>query len=515
MKRFSEIIFVIFIIAISILVIFFVNKKNKENIKEENAEIENKKEDIRLAVLNLDTLNPILTKNRYVYDLTNILYDSIINLDENYMPSLELGESFEKLSDTKYIVKLKDVNWNNMEDKLTSDDVKFTVDKIKEHKGIYFENVKNIKEVNILDKNTLEFILFNKDKYFKYNLTFPIMKKVEDNVFIDSAGYGVPHGIGMYFLSKIDGDILHFKLNEKYYGFKEKNKMPDIKTVLVKRYKDANSMYTDFKEGSIDLLETGKSDVENFIGNFGYIKKPYKGRDFTFLGFNTQKVEDVSLRQSIFYVLDKNEVLNGIEGVSKSTFPLDFGSFVYKKDINTKENLDMAKSILEKAGYEIKNEVLKNGNKVELNIILNKAKAEELRLGENIKSNLEKNGIKVNLYPLEREDYTNRLNTKNYDVAIITIRNNFTPSLESFFGKDNYFNYINPNMDEILKEIDNKDEKDADILYEKLEEIYLKDMPFIPLYRNERYLFLSSALNGKIVPNSHNIFENFISWYRK
>ena len=515
MKRFSEIIFVIFIIAISILVIFFMSKKNKENIHEENVEYINKKEDIRLAVLNLDTLNPILTKNRYVYDLTNLFYDSIINLDENYKPSLELGESIEKIDDLKYKLKLKDVNWNNMEDKLTPEDVKFTVDKIREHKGIYFDNIKNIKEINILDQNTLEFELLNEDKYFKYNLTFPIMKKVEDNLFTDSKAYGVPHGIGMYFLSKIEGNTLYFTLNDKYHGFKEKNKLPNIKTVLVKRYKEANTMYTDFKEGSIDILETGKSDVENFIGNFGYIKKPYKGRDFTFLGFNTQKIEDLALRQSIFYILDKNEILKEIDAVTNTSFVLDYGSFLYKKQINTKENLDIAKSILEKAGYEIKNEVLKDGTKVELNIIVNNGNPKEIKLGENIKSNLEKNGIKVNLYLINSEEYINRVNNKNYDVAVITVRNNFTPSLDSFFGPNNYFNYINPNMDEILKEIKNKDEEEADILYEKIQDIYLKDMPFIPLYRNERYVLLSSALNGQIVPNSHNIYANFTNWYRK
>lgn len=513
-------IFASVIIFIVIFLFIVINKRldKKENINDiEKKEEIVKKEDLRLGILNLDTLNPILTKNRYVYELVNLFYDSLIDLSADYRVSMELAEKIEKMQDLEYRVTLKDVNWNNLQDKLSSEDVFFTVDKIKANGGIYKDNVSNIAEIKVLNDKEFSIILNKKDPFFIYNLNFPIMKKVEDRIFMDSKAYGVPHGIGMYFLSKIENNILHFNLNEKYYGFKEKDK-PHVKKILVGRYTEGSELYGEFKLGNIDILETNKENIEKFLGKFGYYKLTYKGREFTNLGFNCVKINDPNLRKAVLYILDKSLILNELSGVLESNYPLDNGFWI-DGILNISKNLNYAKELMEEAGFKQKEgKWVKDEHVVELNIMANKERTNEVKASEIIAKQLTDFGIDTKVLLVENGTFEKNILDKNYDLAVFTIRTSFSPDMTSFFGTNNLYNYVNPNMNEVLKQleiINLNNEKELNSIYKNMEEIYLKDIPFIGLYRNKRFYLVSNALNGEIVANSHNIFQNFKEWYRK
>lgn len=519
MNKFAGVIFTIFILIISFLVFLGIRKNNVKNNNEAKQKTEEivKKEDLRLGVLNLDTFNPILTKNRYVYEMVNLFYDSLIDLSSDYSIKLELAEKIEKMQDLEYRVVLKDVSWNNMKDKLSSEDVLFTVDKIKENSGIYGDNVKNIAEIKIISDREFSIILKEKDPFFISHLNFPIMKKVDDAMFVNANDYGVPYGIGKYFLSKTENNILYFELNKDYYAFKDGNS-PYIKKILVSRYKTGLELYNDFKAGNIDILETDKEDVESFLGKFGYHKLTYKGREFTNLAFNCAKINDKNIRKAIAHILDKNLILNEVYGVLDSNYPLD-NSFWLGSSFNIDKNLNYARELLEKAGLMQRDgKWTIDGKEIVLNILVNKDNLNSVKAAESIKKQFSDIGLNLNIVLADAETFEKDIREKNYEMAIFTIRTDFSPSMKSFFGLNNYYNYVDPNMTELLKqinEIDLKNEKEIKSVYKKIEEMYLEDIPFIGLYKDKRYYLISNALNGEINPNSHNIFQNFNVWYRK
>lgn len=538
MNKFSGMVFSIAIIIIVILVGTHIYKENKiENKKEEKTETIVKKNDLRLGVLNLDTFNPIYTKNRYVRGMSLLFYDGLVSLDENYRLKLLLADSIEKKQNLEYKIVLKDIKWNMTDEKVKSDDVAFTIEKIKEVDGIYFENIKNIAEIKILDNKTFSIILEKEDPFFIYNLTFPILKKTEDSLFKDNKKYGVPVGVGKYFLSKIENNNLIFKLNPNYFKYNTKkedengnipeNKLePFIKEIIVKRFSSGQDLYSDFKSGELDILETDKIDIENFLGNYGYINAEYKGRDLSMISFNCDKINSLKIRKAISNIIDKPIILNELDKkVIDTSYILDNGSFFYSGDMDIDKNLSEAKKLLEEAGLvqkEGKWEI--NKQDVLVNILVNKSNVNHVKASEIIKSQMENFGIKVNLILKDNENYIKDIKDKNYDMAIFSVRNSFSPNIENFLGENNYFNYTNPNINELLKQIKNSNkintniseyEEEIKMIYKKIEEIYLKEIPFIPLYRNKRNYLISTGLNMESKLNENNIFQNIEKWYRK
>ena len=84
----------LFIVVVILLIVFAVFKINKDNSKneEENSGENNKKQettvaqDLRLAIVNYDSINPILSKNSNVQDISRIVFEPLITLSKDYKP---------------------------------------------------------------------------------------------------------------------------------------------------------------------------------------------------------------------------------------------------------------------------------------------------------------------------------------------------------------------------------------------------------------------------------------------
>ena len=76
--------FIIFIIIILILAVYKIKKD--EQIKKQEEEYtssnnqDSKTKEIKLGIANLDTMNPILSKNKNVQDITKLVYEPLVNL---------------------------------------------------------------------------------------------------------------------------------------------------------------------------------------------------------------------------------------------------------------------------------------------------------------------------------------------------------------------------------------------------------------------------------------------------
>ena len=104
-------IFLIFVIALIIFACYTVYKdeNNKANEQSETGASteENVSNDIRLCIVGYDTINPILSNNRNVQEISRLIYEPLINLDKNYKPEGCLAQEWSKVGDTSYIIKIK------------------------------------------------------------------------------------------------------------------------------------------------------------------------------------------------------------------------------------------------------------------------------------------------------------------------------------------------------------------------------------------------------------------------
>ena len=105
---------VVFLIGYTVYIIF----QNKQDMSDYNLDhtstLNNIQTDLRFAMSGMDTINPLLTNNRNVEEITKVIYDSLVTLDGNYKLKYGLAEEIAKTDDVTYVVKMrKGVLWED------------------------------------------------------------------------------------------------------------------------------------------------------------------------------------------------------------------------------------------------------------------------------------------------------------------------------------------------------------------------------------------------------------------
>ena len=482
--------------------------------------------DLRFAICNFDTLNPLLTNNRNVQEITKVVFEPLVTLNENYKLQYCLATEIAKSDNTNYVIKLrKDVKWQDGSD-FTADDVKFTIDTILGG-GINTTYINNLKSVNYLEKiddYTVKLGLSEPVDFFEYNLTFPIMshKYYENEDFSNTEKNTAPIGTGAFKISNTDSNVIKLSKNEDYW---DSSKKIMAKEININLYNSAGEMYNAFKNGEIDIVDVKIPDVENYIGSIGYKKIEYKTRDYDFLALNTSNpvLSDTAVRKALSKILDKNNIVASClgSGFVPSNFSLDMGNWLYTKDLNIEPNIDEAKQILLQAGWEYRNnkwQKVIDGKNTELAfaITVNGNNQTRINVGQNIVNQLANAGIAAYVKQENNETYLSSIENKNYDILLTGISCSFSPSLKTFFGEGNLANYSNEQITEIMNIVSNT--SDENVLYEnykKIFDIYLDEVPYIGLYRATDVVIYNQSLVGNIKANAFNLYYNIEKWYRQ
>ena len=289
--------FFIFIVVIMGFAIYKVNS-NKE-IEESNntvagstvANVE-KGKSITLAISEFDTINPIITKNKNVQDVTKLIYESLVNITEDGKVKACLAKEWETADNLTYIVKLNTgIKWSDGT-YFSSNDVKYTIDRLKDKEAknaVYSENVRYLKEVDIIDNTTLRIILSEKVPFYEYYLTFPILSSnyYGDDNFWSTDKNKKPITTGKFQISEETGNKI--VLSKNPYWREKENDDTVIEKITINLYSSVAELYNAFKLGSIHLISTKNINYQQYIGKIGYNVTEIEGRDFAFLALNTEE----------------------------------------------------------------------------------------------------------------------------------------------------------------------------------------------------------------------------------
>ena len=516
----------IFIVSIILIVAFWrvISNSNKvdNSSLDQTSTINTIQKDLRFGIAQLDTMNPIVSHNRNVQELSKIIFEPLINLNENYKKEYCLAESVEKESDTSYKVNLrKDIKWSDGTP-FTADDVKFTVDSIKDGNvnSIYQANLSAVVGLATIDDNSVRFTLANPVDYFEYYLTFPILssKYYEGTNILDGEKNIAPLGTGMFAFANVNGNVYYLDKNPNYWN---KNKDPLVEHIIISCYPSIGEVYNAFKSGDLDLVISKTKNVDQYVGTIGHSKVEYKNRKYDFLVFNTAYsfFTDPQVRKAISLVIDRNNIIATSlgPGYSSSNFSLDMGHWLYTKDLNIGTDIDQARNILTQAGWKYSgNAWYKNGQRLEFTISVNNADAVKMAAATNIVNQLANFGINTSIVQISNNNYGNILNQKSYQCIITGIECDFSPSIDFFFGDNNLANYDNPEIKGLINESKNTNEENVIYNdYNRIFDIYLEEAPYIGLYRETQSIIYNNGFIGNIVPNSFNIFYTINQWYRQ
>ena len=518
-------IFIVFVIGIMIFAFFKMRSDEQEN-QQQSQVTDNTSErvkEIRLGIAEFDTINPILSNNKNIQDITKIIYEPLVNLTKDYKATPGLATEWAKQNDTTYIIKLREnVKWSDGE-RFTASDVQFTIDRLKERTSVYSSNVQNITLLEIVDDYTIKITLDKEIPFFEYNLIFPILSRT----FYETQDFNnttiVPVGTGMYKVSDVQPTYITLTPNTNWWN---RDVELSLEKIIVNVYSSVGELYNSFKIGNVDLISTSNINLQEYIGTIGYTPKEMKGREHDFIALNTQNyfLSKQEVRKALAYSIDRTNIVSSIfnNKYYTSSFPLDYGNWVYQEqDTSSGYNVEQAKQLLTDNGWVYRKN--RGWQKTEnyrtqtlaLNLIVKASDNTKVKVAENIKAQLATQGIIINIQAYSDEQYKTALNNKTYDMILCSMNLSPSPNITTFFGENNLANYQNEEVTNIMNEVKNTtDENIIKEKYKRLAEIYKTDIPYISLYTNKHTVAYNSALVGTIEPTWFNPYNGIETWYK-
>ena len=153
-----------------------------------------------------------------------------------------------------------------------------------------------------------------------------------------------------------------------------------------------------------------------------------KGREHDFIAFNTQKdlLSQLNVRKAICYSIDKSNIVSSVysDQYYTSSFPLDYGTWIYQEqDASAGYNLEQAKQILVDDGWNYKNKysqkiVNYRTKRITLNFVVKASDTNKVAVAQNIKTQLENQGFRINLIKANENQYQSYLTNKKYDMIL-------------------------------------------------------------------------------------------------
>lgn len=525
-------IFVVVVIGlIGYAIFYFYNGNNKEEEKksDETQEVSTTiLTDVRLAIVDFDSINPLLSNNQDIQEIGRLIYEPLLKVEEDYSLSLCLAKEWTKVDSTTYLITLKQgIKWHNGFD-FTAQDVKFTIDTLKSgnFSSIYIANVNNITSLDIVDYYTVRISLDREIPFFEYNLTFPIMSNdyyIEED-FVTSSKNNNPIGTGKYKISSVEDSVITLKKNNNWWNIE--NEDVRINEIILKKYNSMGEAYNAFKLGNIDVLTTQSLNIEDYIGTVGYKTEGYRGRNYDFIAINCNNVvlSDSAVRNAICYAIDKYSIISEVydNKYFNSDFPLDYGSYLYNiEKADSGYNQEKSKELLTNAGWTFNNDswskrINNRTYTTKINLVVQSSNQNRVKVAENIKNQLAQVGIIINVVQVSDSQYNQYLNNKNYDMILTGVIRGYSPNLTTYFGDNNLANFKNDEVSNIMKDMSNiTDNRVLKEKYNRLIEIYETEQPYISLYYSRNSIIYTLNLMGTIEANIYSIFYNIGSWYRE
>ena len=529
--NFIKTIFIVFIVIILIGTIYlsFFKKEKPEEVGEfhpTNHPQTIVANNIRIGMIEFDNMNPILSNNKNVQDISRLLFDPLFTLTEDFQLQPALATEYSMLDEKTYLIKLREnVKWQDG-NLLDTSDVIFTIDMLKkeENHSVYSHNVENIIEVEKIDESIVKITLNEAVPYFEYNLIFPIVSSKyfnEENFRLESTNLK-PVGTGMFYVADYANDTILLKKNENAWN-KQTMKLDEIS---LKLYDSLSSALNAFKTEEIDMFTTSNRRIDDYLKNINYQKQTYINRNYDYLVLNCKNavLENQEVRKAIHSAINKEEIIKEVydNQYKRSNFPLDFGSYAYDANNSTivfDENT--AKRLLMDQGWKYTSKKWRRTVKhkyltLELKLLVSKDNGNLVKVAKKIKDQLERVGIRVTVNEATSKQYDTAIKNKQYDMVLISSHYSYSPSLNKYFQENNAANYENEEMKNLKNQMEDlKDKNELKQIVSKMVEIYNEEVPYISLYYNTNTMLYTPHLKGSIKPNSYNLFYGIETWYRQ
>lgn len=474
-------------------------------------------------------LNPNYAGDRVSLTIDQALYAPLFQVN-NGVKTFYLADSLTLSPDNlTYTLKLKSgLTWHDGE-KLTADDVVFTIDSILDEKqnsflrANFFIGDKSIKAVKV-DDLTVDFKLPQVSPAFEATLlqVFPIPKHIFENEtdIEKSTKNAAPVGSGPFkFKEYKAGEYLTLERFDNYFGGK-----PHLDSVTYRIAKDTNAANLALQNGEINIKYLDPQDVGTIQATNNFEILPYSEGRLSYLMFNansdTGALAKKEVRQALSLALSRDEIIqtaytsNEYADPAKSFLTPD--ALYYTDAVSSFDNdVAKAKELLQSAGV----------SNLKLRFIVQSGNKAQEAISLYVQQKLKAIGVEVELQNMDSTAWVQKfidLKATDYELALTGYIMGYDPDayriLFTSGASSNYSHYANAEVDKLL----NEGAGEADVtkrgeIYKKVQELVAEDAPIYPIAYTKTIVAVSKNYGGieEAVLKPVVIFEDLSKIYLK
>lgn len=452
--------------------------------------------------------------------LVALLHAGLVSTDTRTgEPELELAESIEQPTPTRYEVTLRDdVTFHNGE-KVTSADVEYTLMELDSElvKSPYAETARRIESFEIQDDRRFVITLKEPHAPFLTDLSIGILPKSV------CAGHkecpGKPIGAGPFEFDEQDGALRTvFRPFERYFAGR-----PPMERLVFKVVKDDNTRLIALLGDTADLVQNAVAPLMMPVveKNDRLVVEAAPSFKYTYIAFNLEHeiLDDVRVRKAIALGIDRDAIIEyKFRGLArKSTGLLAPNHWAYNPDVETYDyDPERAMKLLDEAGFPDPDgpDGPKPRFEIEFKVSANKFRQS---LAELIAHQLARIGIAVTVRAYEWGTFFSDVKSRNFALTTLQWPSVLEPSLYRWiFHSDNIPSaenrsaganrgaYRNARVDELLDEGNRETEvaKRKEI-YGEVQAILADELPYVSLWHEDNVAILRKGTQGYwVTPNA-------------
>ncbi|USG64063.1 ABC transporter substrate-binding protein [Brevibacillus ruminantium] len=445
------------------------------------------------------------------------IYDPLLNYDLNGKLSPGLAERYEVSEDGKVwtFFLRKDVLFHSGEP-LTAEAIKKTIERF-----IQISPVKElagpVEKVEAVDEHTVKLYFSEAFAPFSSVAAAPFFGALDPKRLAEMGDkFGDnPSGTGPYLFEKHDrGSSITYKRNPVYNWGTESAKnraAPYVDQVVFRFVKDDDTRILEFKKGTIHILQNVPTNYVQELQNtpgVEILKVPETG--IKYLGFNNKKpiFQDTRVKQAISMAIDRDPIIQvALGGFAQPVFgPLPPTIPFHSERIESMArqeyayNVEKAKALLAEAGWTDSNGdgiVEKDGKPFSVELLLPNEPAFQ-RVAQIVQNQLKAIGIDLKLAVTETATVRDRTSKASHDMALLYYGYSDPDVLYLMFHSKMSIrtHFSTPELDLLLeKGRRTTNEKERMNVYEEIQELLIKEAPWVPLYAEEN-IFATRGIEG-------------------
>ena len=469
----------------------------------------------------INTLNPLFAETSAEQSASYLMFSRLLSYDTTGHLNYDLASNIT-INDAKtvYTVTIRpNVKWHDG-NKLTTKDIAYTVDLMKNPNARVTDTGWNDVTTKIINNNTIEFNLKSTYSAFENALTFPILPEhilgkiapinIRENDFSQN-----PIGSGPFKLNLVQNvdtksgrKIVYMARNDKYYGG-----MAKLERFQLHVYDTNDSILKALSLNEVSAA-AGLSpvDIQNVnTKRYNITVKPIQSGVYAVINTKSEILKDVSMRKALQSATNTPAIINKLpKGTLPLWLPITTDQLTGDLPVALKFDKSGAEKILDDNGWKLNSQKVreKDGKALKLSVVALKNSELEYVLGI-LTDQWRDLGITIDVKIIDPKDETQNvvqsiLQPRNYDVLVYQYNIGADPDVYAYWHSSqaslnglNYSNYSNAISDDALISARARVEPVLrNAKYLTFSRQWLADVPAIGLYQSTiQYVTSNNAMS--------------------